>query len=183
MYYLSQNIQQLEKVQQEIDKMINPEELAQSKQLTVILQCFLIAQNVLKETLRLQPSAPVRSRKLTEDHKFSDELFLPKNSFVTTSIYSLHHNRKVWPQADEFVPDRWNEKPAPGSYFPFGGGPRRCIGEQMAMREAAVILGRLVQSFTFEIDHKSKHVRSEMQLTLKAHDGMWVKFSPRIFQN
>jgi cytochrome P450 len=70
------------------------------------------------------------------------------NLFVNT--YALHRDPAVWDDADRFDPDRFSPERSAGrerwEYLPFGGGPRKCIGDHFAMLEATVVLATLVRA-------------------------------------
>ena len=68
---------------------------------------------------------------------------VPRKSIVLLSPYTMHRSPKYWPEPDRFHPERW-ETEDPGrpkfAYYPFGGGPRLCIGERFAWMEGVIIL-------------------------------------------
>jgi len=70
---------------------------------------------------------------------------------VLLSYFLAHRHPGHWPEADRFEPDRWAARPRqPGSaYFPFGAGPRRCVGASFAQIEVRLLLARVLQRFSF----------------------------------
>jgi cytochrome P450 len=70
------------------------------------------------------------------------------------SQYLLHRDARFWEEADRFWPERWLHADATGrhryAYFPFGAGPRICIGEQFAWMEGALVLATMVRRWRFE---------------------------------
>merc|ERR1712137_162776 len=143
---------------------ITPEMLSQCK----YLRC------VINETLRLRPPAPVRGRTLIED----DEILgykLPKGSQVTWSPYSLHRKESVWEDPLRFDPSRFEGERAkniiPCSFVPFGAGVRRCIGEQMAINELMVVIIRVLQKFSFQLQ-ENVEIEDEWALTLSMKNGL-----------
>jgi hypothetical protein len=98
---------------------------------------------ILKETLRLMPPIWQNPRTAKEDVEINNK-FIPKGSFVILSPYVTHRNKDLFADPDKFIPERWEndfEKKLPkGSYFPFGAGARKCVGDQFAMIEMKIIL-------------------------------------------
>lgn len=89
---------------------------------------------VAKEALRLRPSAPARGRIAVRDTTLCGQR-IPRGTFVTWSAYVVHRDPKVWANPERFDPHRFDTgapKIHPFGFIPFGGGPRRCIGEQLA---------------------------------------------------
>jgi cytochrome P450 len=69
----------------------------------------------------------------------------------------LHRRADYFPEPDRFDPDRWLAGDPPAfAYVPFGGGARRCIGEEFAWSEAATVLTTLLQKYRFEPASKRK---------------------------
>ncbi|TWP47375.1 cytochrome P450 [Lentzea tibetensis] len=98
---------------------------------------------VVQETLRLYPPAVVSARTAAEDFEFAGRR-IKKGTFLIYSPYVTHRLPDVWPDPLRFDPERWTEKPAPHEFLPFGGGPHRCIGANLATTELTVMLARLL---------------------------------------
>jgi cytochrome P450 family 135 len=100
---------------------------------------------VVTETLRLRPVISLVARKLTAPVEIGGRQ-IPTGVTVAPSIYLVHRRPDVYPNPDDFEPERFLEKP-PGTYtwIPFGGGVRRCIGGAFAQFEMQVVLGELVK--------------------------------------
>jgi cytochrome P450 len=133
---------------------------------------------IIKETLRLYPSAPSRSRELTEDEEIMGYK-LPKGSVIAFNTWIIHRNPKLWPNPETFDPERFtnqalDDQRHPLSWIPFGYGTRRCIGENLAILEATVVLATLFQKFHFQIDPSLK-VETMLTLTMKAKHGLFVR--------
>lgn len=105
---------------------------------------------VVDETLRLYPSAWIIPRILKQEISLRGYT-LPAGSFVVMSPYAVHRNPRYWPNPDRFLPERFAggvEAAAPRyAYFPFGGGPRVCIGNGFALTEARLLLVTVLQRF------------------------------------
>ena len=115
-----------------------------------------VIERVLKEALRLWPTAPSFSLAPFEDEAVGPWRFR-KDRPVNIFSPGLHRNPKVWDRPDEFDIDRWlPEKEAahhPYSYMPFGNGARACIGRQFAMVEAKIAMAMLLRRFTISDPH------------------------------
>lgn len=105
---------------------------------------------VLSESMRLYPPAWLQARYATEDFELGGTSFTAGTRLVV-SQWVLHRSPDYWEQPEVFRPERWdpaNGDPAPpGAYFPFGGGPRICIGMPFAQLEARLVLAMVMQRF------------------------------------
>jgi cytochrome P450 len=129
---------------------------------------------VMSESMRLYPPAYAIDREPLSDYPLGD-FIATKGSFVVLSPYTMHRHPKYWPDAERFDPERWTPeetaKRPKYAYFPFGGGPRVCIGEGFAWLEAVIILATLAQHWQPEL--KGGHVPSTQPLvTLRPKGGM-----------
>lgn len=106
---------------------------------------------VLSETLRLCPPAWFISRRVEQSIDLGEGLVLPEKSLVFVSPYVTHRHPRYWPDPEGFDPERFTEARSEGrptfAYFPFGGGPRKCIGDTFALVEATLILATLARRF------------------------------------
>jgi cytochrome P450 len=109
---------------------------------------------VFHEALRLYPSAWVFARVTMKDDRFG-KYHVPAGSMVVLSPYVTQRSPRFWDQPESFRPDRFLPDQTASrprfAYFPFGGGPRQCIGAGMAMIEAPLILASIVQRFDFDL--------------------------------
>lgn len=100
-------------------------------------------QMVLWEVMRLYPPAWLLSRRPLEDFHM-DEYTMPAGSLILMSPYVTQRDSRYFPEPSRFDPERWRpeirQNRPPLSYFPFGAGPRRCIGEGMALLEGVLLL-------------------------------------------
>lgn len=110
---------------------------------------------VLKETMRLYPPAWAIGREPTEDVQIGGYT-IPKGGQIFLSQWAVHRNADIYEDPLAFKPERWLDGLADRlprfAYFPFGGGPRICIGNHFAIMEAMLILVTFLQrvSFTYE---------------------------------
>jgi cytochrome P450 len=101
-------------------------------------------ERVVHETLRLLPPVWALFRQPLADARLG-EYRIPEGAPMMLPQWALHRSRRHWDAPLTFDPDRWREtKPAEvAAYFPFGAGPRACIGRQLAIVEAKLILATL----------------------------------------
>ena len=114
-------------------------------------------QNVIRETFRLNPSIGQMNRAALRDTMLptgggpdgASPIFVKKGTIMTTSFYALHRLQKLFgDDANEWRPERWDDlKIEHWSYLPFGGGPRICVGQQLALTEVGYAVVRIVEKF------------------------------------
>ena len=118
------------------------------------LRALPFAESVLKETMRLYPPAWATGRENTEAFEIRG-LKVPAGTQLIASQWIVHRDARWFPNPESFDPERWSPertKDLPRyAYFPFGGGPRVCIGNHFAMMEATLILALIVQRFRIEL--------------------------------
>jgi cytochrome P450 len=111
-------------------------------------------EQVIRETMRLYPPAYVVGRRPLQDITIGGH-FIPKGTNVLMSQWIVHRDPRWFDEPLRFNPDRWAENLANRlpkyAYFPFGGGPRVCIGNTFAMFEAPLILAMIAQRVTLEL--------------------------------
>ena len=100
---------------------------------------------------------------------------VPKKSLVLMSQYVMHHDPRYFAEPQRFDPERWSpearETRPQFSYFPFGGGPRRCIGEGFAWMEGILLLATLAQHWQMRL--VANHpVELKPVMTLRPKHGM-----------
>jgi cytochrome P450 len=137
---------------------------------------------VLQEALRLYPPAWILSRKALAD----DELggyHIPQGSMVILSPYATHRHPDFWEQPEVFDPERFTPERVAArphyAHFPFGGGPRLCIGSNFALMEAQLILATVSQRYQLRLmpDHP---VVPEAKITLRPRYGMPMMVQQRV---
>jgi len=106
---------------------------------------------VVKEVLRLYPPAWIIGRESVREVMLSDGSLIPSGTTVFASPLLLHRRADLFADPNRFDPERWlGPEPPPFAYVPFGGGARRCIGEEFALHETAIVLQALLQRYRFE---------------------------------
>jgi cytochrome P450 len=129
---------------------------------------------VMREVLRLYPPAYITARTSIEPTQIAGYDF-PAGSTMLMSQWVMHRDARYYDDPDTFRPERWLEGLADrlpaGAYFPFGDGPRRCIGQGFAMLEAAIVIATLAQNFQFRLV-TSRPVVPEPLITLRPRHGI-----------
>ena len=107
-----------------------------------------LAEAVVNETLRLWPPVPLVVRVLRRPLTFGG-VSLPAGVTVAPCALVIHRRPELWPSPSAWKPDRFlaGGRPLAGTYFPFGGGVRRCIGAAFASFEARIVLSELARRF------------------------------------
>ena len=105
-------------------------------------------EKVVRETLRLTPAAWNVARETREPVTLAGT-DIDAEELLFMSPYAHHRDRWAWDAPEEFRPERWGDSASRGqdSYFPFGSGPRVCIGRQIALTEAQFALAHLLQNY------------------------------------
>ena len=138
---------------------------------------------VVQEAMRLYP--PVYSIFRTATERFEvDGYTVPPGSTVMLSQWAVHRSERHWDEPERFDPDRWT--PARSrerhrfTHFPFGGGPRHCIGKHLAMLEARLIVATVASRYRLQFRGDSPlsllptltaHPRQEMAMRVEAREG------------
>jgi cytochrome P450 len=136
---------------------------------------------VLKESLRLYPPIWIISRKAIAGDEIGGYT-VPAGTVVLLSQYAMHRHPVFWENPAGFDPERFTPSRAEGrhryAYFPFGGGPRLCIGADFAMMEAQLILATIAQRYRLEL-LPGRAVEPEPLVTLRPRYGMQMTLRPR----
>lgn len=112
------------------------------------LDALVYTRAVFLETLRLYPPVWALARIARGTYEL-DGWSLPAGATLIMSQWVMHRDRRWFDQPSRFRPERWLTQPQPpaGAFFPFGGGPRICIGERFAITEAVLALAAIGQRF------------------------------------
>jgi len=122
---------------------------------------------VIDESMRLYPPAWITDRENLEDDTING-YHIRKDTLVGVSFYELHRNPAYWEQPDAFVPERFlgdAKKQTAGAYFPFGAGPRQCIGLGFAVFEMVLAVAHLISHY--ELTTALDSVQLNPLITLK----------------
>ncbi|MEQ1548208.1 MAG: cytochrome P450 [Chakrabartia sp.] len=116
-----------------------------------------VIERILKETLRLWPTAPAFSVGPFEDEIVGGKWHLKKNRPVNVLTPALHRDPDIWDDPEDFSIDRWLPEAEaarhPHAYKPFGNGARACIGRQFAMVEAKLAMAMILHKFAISDRH------------------------------
>lgn len=116
------------------------------------LERLRFTEMVLQETMRLYPPAWALGRRATREIEVGGYR-LPKGAEFVMSTWVVHRDPRRFDEPESFRPERWDGDLAQRlprfAYFPFGGGPRVCIGNRFAMMEAKLVLAGALQRFRF----------------------------------
>ena len=115
---------------------------------------LVYTDQVIKESMRLFPPAWIISRcAIGTDHIGGYDI--PAGTIIFTSPYVTHRLTRLWDNPWAFNPERFGSTQVkelpPFAYFPFGGGPRQCIGNTFAMMEMALVIATLAQRYRFDL--------------------------------
>jgi cytochrome P450 len=136
---------------------------------------------VFAESMRLYPPAWTLGRQALNDYPLGKYL-APKGSIILMSQYVMHHTARYYPEPFKFDPERWTPEAKEArpkfSYFPFGGGPRVCIGEQFAWMEGALLLATIAQHWRMRLA-EGQVVKPLPMVTLRPKYGMKMTMERR----
>jgi cytochrome P450 len=135
---------------------------------------------VLAESLRLYPPAWAVGRMAKTDTRiFNYEV--PKNSICLMSPYVMHRNPRYYSDPERFDPQRFTPEAKQDrpkfAYFPFGGGPRVCIGERFAWMEGVLVMATIAQRWRFDLV-PGQVIETHPQITLRTRYGMKMIIQP-----
>jgi cytochrome P450 len=136
---------------------------------------------VLQESLRLYPPTWVYGRVALGEDTLPSGTAIRAGSKLYLSPYVIHRNPRFWEEPERFDPERFMNGSARGeryAYFPFGGGPRVCIGEQLAMAEMLTVLATIVERHRLTIP-ADREVAPAPNLTLTPRGGLRMRVEPR----
>jgi cytochrome P450 len=138
---------------------------------------------ILFESMRLYPPVWLMARRPVRDFPIGDYI-VPAGSYLHISQYLMHRDERYFADPDRFDPDRWKPDAVASrprfSYFPLGGGSRKCIGESFACMEGVLVLATLAQQWTMRTV-PGQRVEMEPLITLRPKHGITVKLQQRSF--
>jgi cytochrome P450 len=164
-YLLSQSAEVESKLHAELDAVLE----GARRPTTEDLARLPYTEMVVNEAMRLYPPAWGVGRLAIEEHEVGGYL-IPKGALVLVSQFVMHRDARYFPDPERFDPERWTPEARAArpqfSYFPFGGGPRRCIGEGFAQMEAALLLAAIARRWRMRLAPGHK-VEMKPRITLR----------------
>ncbi|MFV8226307.1 cytochrome P450 [Christiangramia aquimixticola] len=134
-------------------------------------------QQVIEESMRLYPPAYFIDRVNVEVDEFNGMYFEPGSNLLF-SLYEIHRHPELWDSPEEFKPERFDggNRKYSSQYFPFGAGPRKCIGNNFAMFEMIIAVAQLVANY--KIIAVNSEIEIRPLITLKPENAI-LKFKKR----
>lgn len=176
-YALSQNPEAEARLHSELDAVLEGGRAATFED----LKQLQYTERVLNEAMRLYPPTWRLVRRALRDFPLGDH-FIPAGALVVLCQYTMHRDPRFFPEPEAFDPDRWTPEARTArpsySFFPFGGGPRRCIGESFATTEGVLLLATLSRHWRMRLAEGHK-VEIFPQHLLRAKSGMRMRLERR----
>jgi cytochrome P450 len=133
---------------------------------------------LVKESMRYIPPAWVVGREAQEDVEI-EGFIIRKGTQVYLPQCVVHRDPRWFDDPESFLPQRWLEPEFEDNlprfaYFPFGGGPRTCIGNHFAMMEATLILAKILDETELEVETHFDDLSFTPSITLRPAQPVWV---------
>jgi len=176
LYLLARHPAQQERVRDEVRQVVGDRPVAAGE-----IDQLRYTSQVVNEALRLYPSGHTIVRHAHQGASIAGHE-VPRGRIVAVSVWGIHHNPDVWPEPDRFDPDRFDQRPGEDaqhgrySHLPFGGGPRGCIGQHLAMAELLVAVATVVRSF--RLDGVAATPALDVGATLRPRGALTCRIRP-----
>lgn len=176
-YLLSKHPEVEAKLHEEVDRVLADKRLPATDDVPQLRY----TEMVFTESMRLYPPAWAIGRLVHEEYEING-YYIPKRSLMLASQYVTHRDERFFPDPTRFDPQRWTPearetRPA-FSYFPFGGGTRRCIGEGFAWIEGILLLATIARRWKMREAPDNK-VALYPVVTLRPRFGMRMELARR----
>ena len=136
-------------------------------------------RRVLREAMRLYPPAWIIGREARHAVTLVGGYEIPAKTTVFVSQLALHRRARFYPDPLRFDPDRWlRDDVPPFAYVPFGGGARRCIGEEFAWMEGTLLLATLAKCFRYTREERGA-LEIDPLVTLRPKGPVWMRVRAR----
>lgn len=176
--FTTQLIAKNPKIQEIILSEINSAKSIADGDLMIFLKESPYTKNVIEEAMRMFPPAYFIDRVNKEDDEFNG-MKIPKGTSLLFSVIEIQNDKRFWENPEKFDPTRFSRMQAKeysGHYFPFGAGPRMCIGNNFAMYEMVLAITTLLENF--RIKEKTTPIKITPLITLKPKDA-FLEFEKR----
>jgi cytochrome P450 len=174
LYLLSSRRDVLERMRREFDSVLGDAPLSHAD-----VPKFEYSTQVIQESLRLYPPFWMIDRVAMADDRVGDTI-IPAGSTVIVYVYGAHHAPAHWHNPEEFDADRFvkgsDKVRTSFTYFPFGGGPRGCIGLHYAMLQILMILSELLPKYDFELP-PGQTIEARPMVILRPRNGIRMTFT------
>jgi cytochrome P450 len=188
-YLLAQDPVALARLYAEVDEVLGdrPAEMSDVPRLSWTTAVF-------QEALRIYPPVWTVGRRPLQERTLAGHR-IPADAMVMMSPWVVHRDPVLWPEPERFAPQRWVSRTAADAddplagmavtadrpkfaYFPFGGGPRQCIGNVFAQMEAVLALATICQRWQFALTEKTT-VRPQARIIVRPRPGLSMRVSRR----
>ncbi|KAI0693861.1 bifunctional P-450/NADPH-P450 reductase [Cerioporus squamosus] len=178
LYYLLKNPEAMRKLREEVDTKLGDRPMGVQD---VNKFPYLLA--VMRESLRLAPTAPIRTAMPVEDTVLAGKYAVEEGATIIVDVYTAQRDPAVWGNdADKFRPERMMDGKfkalPPNAWQPFGYGMRGCIGRPFAWQEAQIALVTIMQRFDLVMHDPTYELELKQTLTIKPHN-FYIHALPR----
>ena len=176
LYLLARHPEAQARVREEVDRVFGSEEPVGRR-----FEELSYVNRVVRESHRLYPPIWAIRRQVARDYPIGPYV-VPAGAYVAVTQWVTHRDPRFFPEPGRFDPDRWLEaatrEKASHAYFPFGGGPRSCIGAQFGLMESAVVLAAIAQRWSFSLAD-GQPVELRPLITLRPKQGIRLNLRRR----
>lgn len=202
-FELSQKPELMKKVQKEVDEVLGDRDPAFED-----IPNLEMVRLVIAESLRMYPEPPLLIRRALEDDVLPAgnagfETKISRGTDIFMAVYNIHRDPELWENPDDFDPERFlrptsnpgtrpewegytpgktlypTETQSDYAYLPFGGGARKCVGDQFACMEAVVTLAMVLRKFDLSLDIDPNKVGIYTGATIHTRNGLLMKVKAR----
>lgn len=176
-YLLSQNPEAEQKFHEELDRVLGGRRPTHDD-----IDQLKYTRQIVWESMRVYPAVWAVNRQVVKEVEIGGRLYKPGDTLMM-SQFVMHRNPKYYEEADRFLPERFEGdllKQIPQfGYFPFGGGPRVCIGNHFALMEATLLLATIGSRYKLRLAPDHHEVRPEPLVTLRPKNGLKMVVTAR----
>ncbi|XP_020269292.1 cytochrome P450 97B2, chloroplastic [Asparagus officinalis] len=206
-FLLAQNPSKMRKAQAEVDSVLGEERITlESVRELEYIRLIVVESLRLYPQPPLLIRRSLQEDKLPGGYMGSEDGYaIPAGTDIFLSVYNLHRSPYFWDRPNEFEPERFlvpkasegikgwsgfdpnrspgamypNEVIADFAFLPFGGGPRKCVGDQFALLESTVALAMVLKKFDVELRGSAEDVELVTGATIHTKTGLWCKVKRR----